>query len=309
MAGLGIDSLDHLRSICKQPITALWAVADEPGPHYGSFTIPKGTGRFRLITPPKGDLMRIQRQLLTFLTTQKKWGPWVHGGVRGRSIFTNAQPHVGRAMVANLDVRDCFPTTTMMGVQDALERNHLPPDVARLLAALTTYSPAGGDRCLPQGSPTSTFLANLVFEQADDRFVRLSKRHNLRYTRYVDDVTISGGRDFRDLKGALVEVVTDFGYSVSTDKVWFRGRNKRQIVTGLVVNDKLRPTKEFIFALKRLIRQCFWPGEVGIEIAAAEQGLTVRQLRSTIEGRINHLRKFDKRKAREVKALIYRQEA
>lgn len=253
--------------------------------------------------------MRIQRQLLTFLTTQKEWAPWVHGGVRGRSIFTNAQPHVGRSMVANLDVKDFFPTTTMMRVQDALERNHLPPDVAQLLAALTTYSLARGDRCLPQGSPTSTFLANLVFEEADDRFVRLCRRHNLRYTRYVDDVTISGDRDFRDLEGGFVEVLKDFGYSVSTEKVRFRGRNKRQIVTGLVVNDKLRPTKEFIFALKRLIRQCFWPGEVGIEITAGEQGQSVRQLRSTIEGRIAHLRRFDRRKAREVRALIYRRAA
>lgn len=77
----------------------------------------------------------------------------------------------------------------------------------------------------------------------------------------------------------------------------------------LVVNDKLRPTKEYIWALKGLIRQCFWPGEAGIEITAAEQGLTIRQLRSRIEGRIAHLRRFDKRKAREVKALIYRRAA
>lgn len=309
MAGLGIGSLAHLSSICNQPLPGLQTIADEPGPHYGSFKIPKGGGRFRLITPPKPELKRIHRRLLTFLSAHKEWPPWVHGGIPHRSIFTNAEPHVGRTMVANLDVRDFFPTTATTRVQEALERNHLPPDVARLLAELTTYSPAGGERCLPQGSPTSTFLANLVFEQADDRFVRLCRKHNLRYTRYVDDLTFSGDRNFRDLKGGLIQVVTDFGYCVSTEKVGFTGRNKRQIVTGLVVNDKLRPTRAFIVALKRLIRQCFWPDEVGIEITAAEQGMSIRQLRSTIDGRIAHLRRFDKRKAHEVKALIFRRVA
>lgn len=249
--------------------------------------------------------MLIQRRLLSFLCAHKQWAPCVHGGVRHRSIFTNAESHVRRAMVANLDVKDFFPTTTMNKVQDALGRNRVPSDVAYLMARLTTHSPNGAEPCLPQGSPTSTFLANLVFEPADTRFVRLCKRHNLNFTRYVDDITISGDRDFRDLRGSLIQVITDCGYVVSVEKVRFTGRNKRQIVTGLVVNDKLRPTNEFIWALKRLIRQCFSPEGVGIKVIAGEKGLTVGELRRTIHGRINHLRIFDKRKAREVNALMF----
>lgn len=102
-----------------------------------------------------------------------------------------------------------------------------------------------------------------------------------------------------------MQIITDCGYVVSAEKVRFTGRNKRQIVTGLVVNDKLRPTKEFICALKRLIRQCFSPEGVGIEVMAAEKGLTVGELRRTIQGRIDHLRIFDKRKAHEVRALMF----
>lgn len=307
MAGLGISSLTHLATICNQSVSSLREIAENPVPRYRCFNIPKGNGRFRVITPPKPELMLIQRRLLTFLSARKKWAPCVHGGIRHRSIFTNARPHVGRTMVANLDVKDFFPTTTVMKVQEALERNHLQPDVARFLADLTTSFPnTANARCLPQGSPTSTFLANLVFEPADARFLKLCERHDLRFTRYVDDVTISGDRDISDLQGGFLQVITDSGYTVSLDKVQFRGRNKRQVVTGLVVNDKLRPTKEWIWALKRLLRQCFWPGEVGIEVMAAEQGLGITQLRGSIQGRINHLRRFDKRKAREVRALMFR---
>lgn len=305
MAGLGIDSLTHLASICSHTLSSLQAIAEDSARHYGSFKIDKGNGRFRLITPPWPELMSIQRRLLSFLKVHKSWASCVHGGVPHKSIFTNARPHVRRAMVANLDVKDFFPTTTLNKVQDALERNHLPPDVACLLAKLTTYSPNGGEPCLPQGSPTSTFLANLVFEPADTRFVKLCKRHGLDFTRYVDDITVSGDRDFRDLRGGLVQIITDVGYVVSAEKVLFRGRDKRQIVTGLVVNDRLRPTNEFIWALKRLLRECFSPEGVGIEVMAAEKGLTVKELRASIHGRINHLRIFDKRKTREVSALMF----
>lgn len=304
MAGLGIDSLTHLASICKYSLSSLQAIAENSAQHYGSFKIPKGSDRFRLITPPRPELMLIQRRLLSFLNAHKSWADCVHGGVRHRSIFTNAERHLGRTMVANLDVKDFFPTTTMNKVQDALEHNYLPPEVACLLAKLTTHSPNGAEPCLPQGSPTSTFLANLVFEPADTLFLRLSKRHELDFTRYVDDITISGDRDFRDLRGGLIQIITDVGYVVSTEKIRFTSRNKRQIVTGLVVNDRLRPTKEFIWALKRLIRQCFSPEGVGIEAMAAGKGLTVGELRATIRGRTNHLRRFDKRKAHEVRALM-----
>lgn len=305
MTGLGIDNLTHLASICNRTLSSLLAIVENLAQHYGSFKIPKSSGGFRVITPPKPELMAIQRRLLPLLNAHKQWAPCVHGGVRYRSIFTNAKPHVRRAMVANLDVKDFFPTTTIDKVQDTLERNHVPSDVACLLARLTTHSPNGAASCLPQGSPTSTFLANLVFEPADTRFLRLCKRHNLDFTRYVDDITVSGDRDFRDLRGGLVQIITDCGYVVSADKVRFTGRNKRQIVTGLVVNDKLRPTNEFIWALKRLIRQCFSPEGIGIEVMAAEKGVTVKELRASIQGRITHLRIFDKRKAREVNALMF----
>lgn len=306
MPGLGIDSLAYLASICNHTPSSLQSIADDPVPHYSRFSIPKAGGRFRVITPPKPELKLIQRRLLAFLCANKQWAICVHGGVRHRSIFSNAQPHVGRAMVANLDVKDFFPTTTMTKVQEALERNHLPPDVARLLAQLTTsYPNDGGARCLPQGSPTSTFLANLVFEPADARYLRLCERHDLYFTRYVDDLTISADKDFQDLRGGLLQIIRDSTYAVALEKVQFRSRNKRQVVTGLVVNDKLRPTKEFIWDLKRLIRQCFWPGGVGIEAMASEQGLTIRELRNKIKGRIYHLRRFDRRKAHEVRALLF----
>ena len=250
--------------------------------------------------------MIIQKRLLSFLSIQKVWEACVHGGVPRRSIFTNAQPHVGRAMVANLDVKDFFPTTTISKVQEALERNQVSPDVAVLIAQLTTNClDTGGERCLPQGAPTSTFLANLVFEAGDARVLRLCERHKLRYTRYVDDLTLSGDMDFRHLRGGLLQVILDFGYAISLRKVRFCGRNERQVVTGLVVNDRLRPTKEFVWELKRLIRECFWPGGVGIDIMAAEAGRTIAKLRARIEGRINHLRQFDRRKAREVRALMF----
>ena len=64
--------------------------------HYVRFTLPKKTGGERLISAPMPRLKRAQKWILDNILTPCEPTDAAHGFRAGRSIVTNAAPHVGR---------------------------------------------------------------------------------------------------------------------------------------------------------------------------------------------------------------------
>ena len=79
-------------------------------------------------------------------------------------------------------------------VYNTLVEKGFSPDVASVITKLTTFKGH-----LPQGAPTSTTLANLVFLPTGLKLNEIAKQHNLRFTIFVDDVTFSSHNDFKHL--------------------------------------------------------------------------------------------------------------
>ena len=147
-------------------------------------------GKARTIDRPTGALLQLQRRVCRRLLRDYNFLDCVHAGVRNRSIFTAVAPHVRRQTVITCDIRDFYPGLSASSVYNVwLREVGLGRDVARLLTSLTTRG--GG---VPQGAPTSMALANLVMAPADlEILLQLSLIDpGLRYTRYVDDLIISG---------------------------------------------------------------------------------------------------------------------
>src|SRR5690606_4385414 len=145
--------------------------------------------------------------------------PDAHGFVRRRSILTNAQPHVGRAVVVNLDLSGFFPTLTFRRVKGLFGKLGYSEHASTVLALLTTEPPrahaeldgkvwgvALGERVLPQGACTSPALTNAICRRLDRRLRGLAARHGFEYTRYADDLTFSGGHHERSDQGARRKV-------------------------------------------------------------------------------------------------------
>lgn len=300
-----ITSLEHLGSIVGHSAGHIRRVCEEPNNYYDEFQRKKKNGKLRTIYPPIKPLKVAQRRLLDYLSKSIKWRQCVTGGVSGRSIFDHAEPHVGKFMVATLDVSNFFPRTTTEMVSQALMRKFgLSASVAETISAFTTCFDKQKVRGLPQGSPTSAMLANLVFSEVDIRFLAFARRHKLRYTRYIDDIAISGDENFKFLKGSFIQFITEAKYEVAPDKVHFFPQCERQVITGLVVNERMRPTSEFISYTKDLVKYAFLD-EASAEIIADLEGTTVSELKSSIEGRINHVRRFNRKLARRLNSLKY----
>lgn len=224
---------------------------------YREAFIPKrSAGRRRLLIPD--DATRaLQRRILHRLLRRLRSHPAAHAYERGRSVATNAAPHAGRAVVLKLDLVDFFPRTSSARVEHYFRRIGWSRRAARLLARLTTHE--GG---LPQGAPTSPRLSNLVNGQLDRLVDRYVRKHRGTYTRYADDITVSFPEDWpRYVRGTLQivrRVAATQGYRVhGRPKLGIWRRHQRQLVTGIVVNDRPdlpRETRRWLRAVEHRLR-------------------------------------------------------
>jgi retron-type reverse transcriptase len=232
-SGHGIDELARRLGCSPDELLAV-------RPVYREFKIPKRSGGQRQVSAPEDDLKTLQRRILRRLLARLRCHPAATGFQPGQSIVTNARCHVGRAVVVRLDLRDFFPRTAAWRVRRYFRRVGWNRPAARLLTRLCTHQ--GG---LPQGAPTSPRLSNLVNYRLDSRLAAVTRKLEINYTRYADDITLSFAADDRKRIRYLIRFVGRVawaeGYTVHRrKKLVIRRRHQQQLVTGLVVNDGVR---------------------------------------------------------------------
>ena len=278
--------------------THLATIVSQAPTLYTKFQVAKKSGGFREITPPKAALRSVQRAVYRLFEGLVRYPRWMMGGVPHRSIFAHARPHVERSMVAALDVKSFFPSVAESNVRAVFSRFNLVDEALDAAVRLTTR-----DNQLPQGSPASCFLANLALDSPDRRIDALCRRHGLTYTRYVDDLAISGNSDLRSYCAGIIDPIMDAGFRIATEKTCFMGRHEPQVVTNLVVNDKLRPTTAFIRQVTDDIWSCLRGG--GPYVLALSGGLTVAKVKSMLTGRVSHIAQADPVLGRKLRGRLY----
>lgn len=231
----------HLAALIGVPFIELVNLRLGSVPRYRTFSIPKRSGGHREIKSPYPLLLVVQQWLLKEIFYKIAFPPHAHGGVPGRSTITNARVHLGAACVLRMDLKGFFDNIHRnVGARIFLEYGY-PPSVAGTLSSLCF-----DDNRLPQGAATSSAISNLVAAQLDNRLSSLAEKFNLRYTRYVDDITFSGdfiGVRFSDI---AADIVTQAGFIVNPDKTILARGASPKIVTGLSVGGShLRVPRSF----------------------------------------------------------------
>ena len=247
---------------------------DPFGPHYRHHLHPKSDGSFRLIEEPRPFLKRIQRRLLRGILDKVPVHPAAMGFCQKRSCIDGAARHAGEAMVISFDLADFFPRIDMRRLYGLYRAFGYPRAVAQDLAGLTTaITPASilktnklaatnalTKRHLPQGAPTSPALANAAAYRLDCRLAGLARHLGANYTRYADDLTFSGDRHIRSLLlDAVPDIVTDEDFHLNVRKTRIMPAHTRQIVTGIVVNEKTNIARAEFDRLKATIHHLTQP--------------------------------------------------
>jgi len=203
---------------------------------YALHLLPKRSGGVRTITAPCAPLKRIQRRLLDTLFAHVPIHSAATGFRSGYSTVMNAERHVGKRLVVNVDVEACFPSiryTEILRACRIAAGQELSPRAVHLLAALCSFNGA-----LPTGAPTSPALLNIIMRRADGAITSSAARFGIAYSRYADDLTFSGDGDVHRIIPFVERVIGEVGLKIAEHKVNLFRRGRRQVVTGLVVNEK-----------------------------------------------------------------------
>jgi len=224
---------------------------------YSTFNIKKKSGALRKIHAPN----RVLNSMLTCLNEvlQNIFEPHhcANGFVPGRSIVDNAKSHIGRNFVFNIDLKDFFHSfdrnQVKLGFMNApfnLKGDKEP--LAFLIASLVTHQIDGDSKqfVLPQGSPTSPTITNILCYNLDRRLNGLAKRFNLTYSRYADDITFSSSYNIFNDKTFLDElnriIVDDQKLQINPKKTRLQTKMYRQEVTGITVNENPNVSRKYI---------------------------------------------------------------
>ena len=230
-----ILSVHHLAWQWRMSLKRLWWYASHTDRYYRRHRLPKKSGGTRQIDAPTYELKVHQRWIANHCIAASHVHDAAKGFRKNHSIKDNALPHVGKQVVIRIDVKDFFPSITHRQVRKAFEKMGYPYRVAVALAGLCTLHGR-----LPQGSPASPALSNLVCAGLDCRLSGAAKRHGFDYTRYADDMTFSSDR--RDLPSLLPffqRIIEDEGFRVHKKKTAVMRPSTRQTVTGLTVNENV----------------------------------------------------------------------
>jgi hypothetical protein len=228
-----------------------------------------------------------------------------HGFTVGRSVVTNAAAHCGKAVVLRLDVADFFTSVTAARVFRIFRSLGYPTSVSRMLMGLCTTSiPAevwdgrrgarlGADfergqrlrtRHLPQGAPTSPALANLAAGRLDRRLTGLAKAMGATYTRYADDLAFSGGVELAHgrmrLEALVGAIAREEGFVLNHRKTRMMRRGVRQVVAGVVVNERPNVRREAFDELKAILTNSVRHG------ATSQNRAGVADFRGHLAGRV-----------------------
>lgn len=220
-------------------------VKDAPR-RYKIFTIPKrGTG-FRTIAQPAREVKTLQRALMELAPSDLA----VHGASTAYekqcSIHRNAEIHSASNWVARLDFSNFFNSITSENWRLFLSSASVDEEFINLSETVFFWQSRGSNNtCLSVGAPSSPFASNRIMYCFDRTFAEVCAERNLLYTRYADDLTVSGAERF-DLEELSRQVQSSFpeylSLRLNTGKTRISGPGQRRVVTGLIISSDQKIT-------------------------------------------------------------------
>jgi RNA-directed DNA polymerase len=217
------------------------AMYAKPENYYRDFQIRKGK-KLRNIVAPRVALKVIQKWFAEHVCSAFTFPPYLYGFIPGRSHVDAARQHCGAKAVFSADISNFFPTTSQAKVQEILMTIGYPIRGAQIASSLFCFK-----GFLAQGAPSSPVLSNLCFGGVDVELDALCRANAWRFTRYVDDITISSENNLPDQVADFVrEIIGRTEWTLAEDKIYLRRLPARLKVHGLLVHgDRPRLTKGY----------------------------------------------------------------
>ena len=172
--------------------------------------------KYRVINPSRGELKKIQKNIYKKILLHIKLPSNIKGSVKGESNISNAKFHQGNKYKFVTDLKDFFPRISNSQIMKTLLSYGFSKKVSSYLTKLTTYQGH-----LPQGTSTSAALANIVFLPTDLILIDYCNLKKIKYTRFVDDLTFSSKKDFKNYSMEILEIIKKSKSKISYKKTFY----------------------------------------------------------------------------------------
>ncbi|MHC4541547.1 MAG: reverse transcriptase family protein [Planctomycetota bacterium] len=253
-------------------------------------------GKNRRLVEATGLLKTVQRRILDNVLLRLPSFESSFGQTKGRTIKDNAKVHAHAKYVIKLDIKDFYPSIHSTKVyRYFVEKQLCSPDVAHILTALTTR-----DYALPLGTSTSPMLADLIVRPIDVRVIGMAKKVGLKYTRYVDDLTLSGDFRLERMMRIVLKVLKQSGFKTKKEKLTYYRPvqiGEERIITGVRIADgRISAPLSYVGALKAELKAAIYQSRR--EIVEGEF-----QTREHYRGKIAYVKWLDPRLGQELLRL------
>ncbi|CAI8768657.1 reverse transcriptase family protein [Pseudomonas serboccidentalis] len=262
----------------------------ETNGRYTAIHLKKKNGDDRVVYDPHPLVRKFQRRIKNRLFSQIQYPHYLYGSISDlkhpRDYISCASRHCKAKTILKIDITSFFDYIDFDMVYKIFrELFSYSDEVSEALAYICTR-----DGIVPQGAPTSSFIANLCFFDVEGRIVKGLEQQKLRYTRLTDDITVSSTIQDKSLakaKGTIVSMIETAGFVVNEEKTSIESIATMAFkVHGLRIDketpqlprDEIRIIRAAVHNLKSLARE-----------PNARTSFQYRKRYESISGRVNKL--------------------
>lgn len=233
----------------KNNISIISSMLHSSEAFYRSFSIPKRSGGYRLITSPYPSLQHVQKHILNNILDTITCFKHSYAFTKNKSAIDHAKFHLGCNELLMMDIENYFPSIKKNNIFESLINNNIELQTSLYIAELCTF-----DDYLPQGACTSPALSNIVFLPIDIRLNNLAKSLSLKYSRYADDLAFSGEKIPRNLTKTIEKILQHYDFNINHKKSKLKINGSKKIITGISIsNNELKIPKKFKRELRAII--------------------------------------------------------
>ncbi|MDF7670675.1 reverse transcriptase family protein [Orbaceae bacterium ESL0721] len=281
-----LDSLAKILDITRQELDDLYYSSD-------SFFIlhdkkQKSDGSYRDIYDVKDRLKIIHDRISNTFLKKVYYPDYLQGSLKNKDFLTNAKNHLGKKILITEDITNFFPSISKKVVFEVwCGFFKFSKEVSEYLAELITYNGK-----LIQGGKASSYICNLIFWSRESELAEYLSKKGLKYTRYIDDITVSANRiitskEKTDIIRRIYSLLKSVGAKPNRKKHKIMPRNKKQTVHNLNVNrDKPSMAKNKRNKIKAAVFEC---ESIFKDSSNSDEYL---KLFNQTMGRVNHMKRI-----------------
>ena len=279
---------------------------------YEEFEIPKKSGGVRKILAPNEDLKSIQSKLSGLLYAcieeinlkRNIKGNLSYGYQKGLSTVHHAKVHSKKRFVFSIDLKDFFNSINFGRVRGFFISNknfNLQPKIATILAQIACH-----ENILPQGSPCSPVISNLIGHILDVNLAKLAYESGCSYSRYCDDITFSTNKKSFPHKIAfthdgqkylpsktLIKILEKNGFVINSEKIRMSYFYSQQTVTGLTVNRRVNTPRVYRDTVRALVHNLCFKGDFEFSGSFKKDKIEENNKLNSLQGMLNYIARIE----------------